>query len=696
MTKPRKPNRLINETSPYLLQHARNPVDWYPWGPEALDRACSENKLILLSIGYSACHWCHVMERESFENAEVAELMNELYVCIKVDREERPDLDKIYQASHQIFQKRPGGWPLTVFVKPHNLMPIFVGTYFPPADRGGMIGFSSLLQRIQSHYADNKDQFAEAYPQIKEAVTKSTSTVDRDASQSLRALPELCVRELKNAYDPVHGGFSSAPKFPLAAQIAALVQFSQSALSTARMRGLALQMAEHTLEAMANGGIQDHIGGGFCRYSVDERWEIPHFEKMLYDNAALLPLYAQAARICARREFEQVALDMAQWVVREMQSPEGGYYSAFDADSEGEEGKFYVWTAEAIQHLLTDEEFGIVNDHFGLDGAVNFEGKWHLRVETGLEDVARSHGVSIEAARNTLQSAKTKLFGHRSRRVAPDRDDKILVSWNGLMIRGMAAAAWMLGRPEFLDSAEKAVSFIRETMWKNGRLKAVAKDGKARFNAYLDDYIFLAAGLLELLQARWRSEDLAFAIELVDAVLKHFRDENTGLLFFTSDDHEDLLVRITPTYDDATPSGNGLAAHCLIRLGYVLGNTAYVEAGEKILHSLHATAEAMPTALGTTMCAIIEKFNPGTIVILRGKREQLKIWQQSIANSMPLTAYVLAIPDHEQDLPESLTLRKPVGGSPVGYVCKGHVCSAPFDSLEPLIAHLAENDALQH
>ena len=683
------PNRLINETSPYLLQHAYNPVDWYPWGQEALDLARAESKPILLSIGYSACHWCHVMERESFEDSKIAELMNNLYVCIKVDREERPDLDKIYQLAHQLFSRRSGGWPLTAFLRSEDMLPIFVGTYFPPVSAGGMPGFGELLTNIWVNYDKVREKYAARYQQLKESLAIVSALPDLEINHRQDELPVLGVRSLKEQFDAENGGFSDAPKFPHAIQIAALFRITHLNTATARVRHTAMDMALQCLEAMAKGGLQDHVGGGFYRYAVDEKWEIPHFEKMLYDNAQLMPLYAQASVIADRPDFEEVAMRTAHWVMSEMQSSQGGYFSTVDADSEGEEGKFYVWTVEAIRELLTDEEFDIADACFGLSGTANFEGKWHLREAEDIKTVARKRGLRFDEASAMLNTAKGKLFEHRGSRVPPARDEKILTSWNGLMIAGMAYAGRVLGQPEIIRSAERALSFIQAQMWRDGRLCVVAKDGRVRLNAYLDDYMYVALGVLELLQARWRSSDFAFLIELIETVRNHFMDDDSDAMYFTSNDHEELVARVTPSHDDAMPSGNGVAALLFIRLGYILGDTGYIDVGARILRALQPGIESMPAAFGSALFAITEKVDPGAVVVLRGPPDQLEHWQTSIARHTASCATVLAIPNDAQDLPGELALRSPVGSSTVGYVCRGYVCSAPCDSIEQLIAQVS-------
>ena len=682
------PNRLIHETSPYLLQHAYNPVDWYPWGEQAIDRAREENRLILLSVGYSACHWCHVMERESFEDSKVAKIMNENFVCIKVDREERPDLDTIYQTAHQMFNQRPGGWPLTAFLTPDEHAPIFVGTYFPPTERYGMPSFSQLLKNIANRYQERKDNLAEHNKVIKDAFSRMrlvTGDFDMPVDDSML---DTAVRDLIAQYDPVYGGFGDAPKFPHTTQLQLLLTYWQVRVRDAHFMDRALDIAVHTLESMAHGGLYDHVGGGFCRYSVDARWEIPHFEKMLYDNALLLPLFVDAGITAQRDDFHEIAIQTGLWVTGEMQSENGGYFSTLDADSEGEEGKFYAWTVDELKNILTYEEFKAIDVRFGLRGEPNFEGKWHLRIANSLDTVAKRSGLPQSEIPSLIETARKKLFDVRSKRVHPDRDEKILVSWNGLMIKAMSNAGRLLNRPDFVESAQSALGFVRSCMWKDGRLLATAKDERAHLNAYLDDYVFLADGVLELLQARWRTDEFEFVLELVDVMLNHFIDEESGAFCFTSDDHEPLLYRSVPTHDDSTPSGNGLAAHVLIRLGYLTGENRYLEAAQKIVQALQPAALHMPSSFGASLVAIEDLINPGTIVIVRGMSNEIGEWASACATYGPVNMMVFAIPIDADELPGLLAEKSGGESSPVAYVCSGFGCLPPCHSLDRLLENI--------
>jgi uncharacterized protein YyaL (SSP411 family) len=682
MDTPRHTNRLIHETSPYLLQHAHNPVDWHAWGAEALERARREDKPILLSIGYSACHWCHVMEHESFEDEAVARVMNDLFVCIKVDREERPDLDRIYQTAHQILAQRPGGWPLNMFLTPHDHMPFFGGTYFPREPRYGMPSFVDVLTRVAGFYHEKREEVLGQNEQLRSIFERLQPAAPAPGQHLNGATIERAVQDLARQYDRRYGGFGGAPKFPHPTSLELLLR--QHARSHERE---ALEMARHTLRAMALGGICDQVGGGFCRYSVDEQWMIPHFEKMLYDNAALLALYADAHAACGDGLFARTAMAIGEWTLREMQSPEGGYYSALDADSEGHEGKFYVWDAEEIRRLLAPGEWELIEARYGLAGTPNFEGRWHLHARLDDAALADRFQVTESEVITRLAAAHRKLFATRERRVRPGRDDKVLTSWNALMIKGMARAAWRLDRADFLASAERAFDFVRATLWKDGRLLATCKDGKAHLNAYLDDYAFLMDAGLELLQARWRTGDLEFVRTLADVVLDHFEDEAHGGFFFTADDHERLVHRPKPVSDDATPSGNGVAAFALARLGHLLGDLHCLNAASRALEALYRAVADYPSAHGALLAALDEHLHPPQVIVLRGEPEAMRPWLESARRGYVPWRLTFAIPA-DVALAGPLAERKPL--APVtAYVCEGHACQAPATTRAAFEAALA-------
>jgi uncharacterized protein YyaL (SSP411 family) len=617
-------NRLARETSPYLQQHATNPVDWYPWGEEALARARAEDKPILLSIGYSACHWCHVMAHESFEDAEVAGLMNRLFVNVKVDREERPDIDQIYQTAHQLFSRRAGGWPLTAFITPEQ-MPFFVGTYFPKTPRYGMPGFTQVLEGVARYYREKRDEIAEQNAQVANAFAQMTPDAGSREAFSGEPIAEA-IGGLKSSFDEAHGGFGAAPKFPHATDLELLLR-RYAAAGDAR----ALHVATFTLERMAEGGIYDQLGGGFCRYSTDASWTIPHFEKMLYDNGPLLRLYADAWAATGNPLFARVVEETADWTMREMQSPEGGYYSTLDADSEGEEGRFYVWTPDAARALLSDDEYEAVALRYGLDAPPNFEEHdWHLAIARPLSNVAAAVGRSEQEVAPLLESARRKLFTAREQRIRPGRDEKILTSWNALMIRGMARAAAVFGRDAWIASARRALDFIRATMWHQtadgGRLFATYKDGRAHLNAYLDDYAFLVDALVELLQADFRAADAALARSLAEVLLAQFEDVEGGGFFFTAHDHETLIHRPKPAHDNATPSGNGVAAFALNRLGHLLAEPRYTEAAERCLAAFYGGMQRYPAGYASMQMALEETLAPPEVIVLRGSAGEIDAW----------------------------------------------------------------------
>jgi len=506
-------NRLCKETSPYLLQHADNPVDWYPWGEEAFELGRQTGKPILLSVGYSACHWCHVMAHESFEDDATAALMNELFVNIKVDREERPDVDKIYQTAHQLLTQRGGGWPLTMFLSAVDQRPFFGGTYFPNEARYGMPSFSDLLVKVSSYYEENDAAIREQGIRLNEVLERLVPEAAADDLELTPAPAKQLRQLLSKNFDYDFGGHGGAPKFPHPATTEWLLRAWRNTANDDEPDIDALFMATLTLTRMAEGGIFDHVGGGFSRYSVDRYWQIPHFEKMLYDNGALLAAYSQAFLATGEQLFRQTASRTADWMLADMLSPDGGFYSSRDADSEGEEGKYYVWTPDEVGALLDDEQFGLVARRFGLDKEANFEGKWHLTVREPVDD-----------PESKIEAALRLLLAERETRVPPGRDDKQLTSWNALAIRGMAIAGRVLEREDLVDAAESACDFILENLIDDGRLLASYKDGQARFSAYLDDHAFMVDAILELLQSRWSKRHLDFAILLADLVLEYFED----------------------------------------------------------------------------------------------------------------------------------------------------------------------------
>ncbi|MGH8252940.1 MAG: thioredoxin domain-containing protein, partial [Steroidobacteraceae bacterium] len=537
-------NRLETETSPYLRQHAGNPVDWYPWGEEGLALARRERRPILLSIGYAACHWCHVMAHESFEDPAIAALMNARFVNIKVDREERPDLDRIYQLAHQLIARRGGGWPLTMFLMHDDQQPFFGGTYFPPQRRHGLPGFAELLDHVADYYRDNAGELRANARALTDALDGLQPPPAAD-SEALTAEPlQLCRQQLERSFDGDWGGFGAAPKFPHAPLVQRALRDWHASANQASPDLHALYMATLTLTRMAEGGLFDQLGGGFCRYSVDGRWEIPHFEKMLYDNALLLGAYAEAGAATGEALFVEVALRTAAWMREEMRAPGGAFYSSLDADADGSEGSFYVWNAAAVRQALPADEYAAFAARYGLDLPANFEGhSHHLIVATSIEAIAATLHTSSAAVDALLDRARAKLLAVRALRVRPERDEKVLTSWNALAIHGLASAARLLDRADLAADAASALAFLRQHHWRDGRLYATSAGGDARLSAYLDDHVFLAAAILELASVRFDAEELQFGCALLDAVLADFSDPERGGFYFTAAGHESLISR---------------------------------------------------------------------------------------------------------------------------------------------------------
>ena len=687
MQTPKFTNHLISETSPYLRQHAHNPVDWYPWGSEALERARREGKPIHLSIGYAACHWCHVMAHESFEDEATARLLNDNFVNIKVDREERPDIDRIYQIAQQMITQRGGGWPLTMFLTHDDQRPFFGGTYFPREPRYGLPGFRDLLPRVVEFYRTHGPEIRAQNEALVTALAGINYPPAPAGTELTDAPLKACRAQLASTFDRHYGGFGGAPKFPAPKVLERLLR-DWRASPTGDEAGLqSLHMASFTLQRMGDGGICDQLGGGFCRYSVDERWMIPHFEKMLYDNGALLAVYANFSLASADAFYAQVVLETARWALREMQSPEGGFYSSLDADSEGHEGRFYVWDREQVRHALSAEEFAVFAPRFGLDSTANFEGRWHLYVNATVEQIAAAVQRPAAEVGTLLESARTKLLALRAQRVRPSRDEKILTSWNALMIRGLAIAARAHNAELLAAAASRALEFLRERLWRDGRLFATYKDGRAHLNAYLDDYVYLVDAVLELQQVRFRAGELEFARQLTEVVLGHFADEANGGFYFTSDDHEQLIHRSKTFSDDAIPSGNGIAAFTLQRLGHLLGEPRYLTAAERTLRAAWPALEKYPVPHVTLVTALEELLQPPEIVILRGEAAAIEAWRRELARMFVPRRLVLAIPADAGDLPPALADKAPRGAA-VAYICRGSTCSAPVQSLEALLAQL--------
>jgi hypothetical protein len=675
-------NRLAEETSPYLLQHARNPVDWYPWGEEALEKSRREDKPILLSIGYSACHWCHVMERESFENDEIAALMNESFVSIKVDREERPDIDEIYMSAVQIMTGG-GGWPLTVFLTP-ELEPFYGGTYFPPEDRWGRPGFSTVLREIARVFREDRSRVRETSKALTERI-QGLAIVPASRELMTRSLIQLAARELALRFDSKEGGFSSAPKFPPSGAISLLLRYHASSRDPD-----ALAMVELTLDRMAAGGMYDHLGGGFHRYSTDASWLVPHFEKMLYDNALLARVYLEAYQVTGKEDYARVARETLDWVLREMQGEEGGYYSTQDADSEGVEGKFYVWSEEEVRRLL-----GAGADEFCRAYDVTASGNWE-----GENILHRSSGFSSGDAEleASLLEARLVLLREREKRVHPGLDDKVLTSWNGLMIIAMARGYRILGEERFLASARKAARFIEDRMEERGRLLATYRAGRARLKAYLDDYAFLLGAYVELFESDFGAHWLERASGLALALSELFRAEDGSGFYFTGSDHETLISRTKSGYDGAIPSGNAMAATYLLRLAEYTGSRDHAGLAAETLRAFHAQMERSPSAFAQMLAAVDHYLGPKRELVLVGRadaastREALRrIWSR-FAPDLALALLDPASPEAPRLSKAASLLEGKTAGpdpdKPRFYLCESYACQAPTDRLEEILGAL--------
>ena len=572
-------NELAGESSPYLRQHADNPVNWLPWSQQSLELARDQNKPILLSIGYSACHWCHVMAHESFEDETTAALMNQFFINIKVDREERPDIDRIYQTAHQLIAQRPGGWPLTMFLSPDDCLPFYGGTYFPNKPRHGMMAFGDLLKRIAEIFAAEPDKIKQQGLAIQQALIDIEIRENQNQRSADIGALDTFDEQLLKVHDAEFGGFGQAPKFPQPAIL-------QQALGRAFHRtpeDPVYRAIDFSLQQMALGGIQDHLGGGFYRYSVDEKWMIPHFEKMLYDNGQLLQVYAQAYRLTGKTLYRDAVDGIVTWLEREMRAPSGAYYAALDADSEGVEGKFYLWTPVQVEQIIGRELYPAFACQYGLDQAPNFEGTWHLHSYHDTLQILEKYGLDQEEYLSRQARIRDQLLAVRATRSRPGLDDKVLTSWNALVIRGLASAARVFVRQDYFDIAQRCLRAIKTDCWRDERLLALSATADKQLPAYLDDYAHLLQAILDCLQYEWSDTDLIFAVKLADQLLEYFADQEHGGFFFTAKDHEKLIQRPKSWPDEAMPSGNAVAALALHRLGLLTGNQVYTQAAEKAL-----------------------------------------------------------------------------------------------------------------
>src|SRR5581483_4496599 len=682
-------NRLAKETSPYLLQHAYNPVDWYAWGEEALQKAKNEDKPIFLSVGYSACHWCHVMAHESFEDEEIAKIMNEHFVNIKVDREERPDLDDIYQRVCQLATST-GGWPLSVFLTP-NQKPFYVGTYFPKdGNHYGLPGFRTILLQLADAYHNKKQEIVAASGEFMNALVQMARDVAAAGTPAGKTNLERSILDeaavgLIQMGDPIYGGFGQAPKFPNASSLLFLLRYYDIS-GMNRFRDFVV----FTADKMAAGGIHDQLGGGFARYSTDQKWLVPHFEKMLYDNALLAQLYAELYQITKDDRQIKIVRKTLDFVMREMTHPEGGFYSAQDADSEGEEGKFYVWHKKEIADILSDQAAtDIFCEHYGVTEGGNFEGKNILNMRVPLASLGLRYGKTPEQTAQIIKDASAKLFAAREQRVRPGRDEKILTSWNGLMISGFAKGYAVTGDSKYLKAAKDAVKFVESKIASSdSRLLRTFKDGESKLNAYLDDYAFYAGALLDLFAVDSRQEYLDKAIKYTDFMLKHFWDEKDGNLFFASDDHEKLIVRTKNFYDLAIPSGNSIAASNLLRLYHYTQNKDYLERATSIMKAGARPAAENPFGFGQLLISIyLYVKKPVEVTVITGGNSAMAGWLNRQFLPDGINAIISA--DELQLLQKYPYFQGRQGdGNETAFVCRNFTCSLPLKSQKDLEAQL--------
>jgi uncharacterized protein YyaL (SSP411 family) len=664
-------NHLINESSPYLLQHAHNPVDWYPWGEEAFAKARSENKPVLLSIGYSACHWCHVMAHESFEDEDIAKLMNDLYVNIKVDREERPDLDQIYMNAVQMMTHH-GGWPMTVFLTPDGV-PFYGGTYFPPQDRYNIPGFPRVLISVAEAYRDRRSDIAETGTSLINELQRLNQPGDSSLPVN-KELLDAAYAGMEKSYDSLNGGFGGAPKFPPAMSLEFLLR---TYVRTGNQD--ALDMVEHTCEKMARGGMYDQLGGGFHRYSVDAKWLVPHFEKMLYDNALLSRLYLHYYQLTQTELARETAAGILDYVLREMTDPAGGFYSTQDADSEGHEGKFFVWDLDEIKSVLGEADFSSFVSYYDVTEGGNFEGKNILNVNP--------------SATRPSEESRRKLFELRETRIKPDRDEKIITAWNGLMLASFAEAGVILGRADYTDAARKNADFVLANLRRDGLLRRTYKDGVAKFNAYLEDYAFLIEGLVTLYETGGELRWLKEAIALTDRMIEEFLDTEGGGFFFTGKSHEALIVRSKDYFDNATPSGNSVAVSALLRLGILTDNSRYREIAQAVLNEVAGSVRRYPSGFGYTLSAMdFFLSNPKEVAIVGKDETDIKpllevVWAKYLPNKV-VAPGIVAGPDEFEAIP-LLHHRPLIDGKAAAYVCQNYTCQHPVNDPAALTMQLS-------
>ncbi len=677
-------NNLINETSPYLLQHAHNPVDWHPWGDAALSKARAENKPILLSIGYSACHWCHVMEHESFENEDIARLMNENFVNIKVDREERPDLDQIYMNAVQMMTGQ-GGWPMTMFLTPEGV-PFYGGTYFPPADRYNMPGFPRILASVAEAFRSQPDQVASTATAMLGELRR-VGLAEQSRELLTNDILDSAFRRISANYDSTNGGFGGAPKFPPAMNLEFFLHSHHRTGSNE-----ALEMVEHSARKMSEGGMYDQLGGGFHRYSVDAKWLVPHFEKMLYDNALLSRMYLHLYQVTKNPASRRIAEETLDYVVREMTDTGGGFYSSQDADSEGEEGEFFVWSLREILEVLGDGDGDLFCQYFNVSEGGNFEGQNILHISSSIEDAAARNKVSVDELQAIVDRGREKLFAVREQRIKPGRDEKVLTAWNGLMLASFAEASAILERSDYRKIAEANARFLLFHLQKDGLLLRTHKDGEAKLNAYLEDYACLIEGLICLYEATGELNWIESAVTLADKMIEQFWDESEGGFFFTGKSHEKLIIRSKEFMDNATPSGNSIAALSLLRLSLLIANDDYHRRATAVLRLMADQIRRYPSAFGFALSALDFYLDSPLEVVLVGSPdprldELLRtVWRTYLPNRVIATCRK----DHEQAaaIVPLFTGRDTLANEPTAFVCRANTCQRPVNTPDDLVAQL--------
>lgn len=677
------PNKLANARSPYLLQHKDNPVDWYPWGKEALDKAKQENKPIFLSVGYAACHWCHVMEHESFENEAIAAKLNEHFVCIKVDREERPDIDQIYMNAVQMMTGQ-GGWPMNVFLTPDR-KPFYAGTYWPPAPRAGMPGFPTVIDAVADAWNDRQADANKFADEITESLKEVASGPSSDATAvaAVATIDHACQRLIR-VHDDKWGGFGQAPKFPHVSDIELLLRCHHR-----RPDAAAIAAVRTTLDKMASGGIYDHLGGGFARYSVDERWLVPHFEKMLYDNGGLASVYLHAYQLTGDANYATVADETLRYLVRDMTDAAGGIHSSEDADSEGEEGKFYVWSVDEIVSVLGEQRGRRFTQIYDVTAAGNFEGHNILNLPVPIATLAQDNGWDLPAVMKELAEDREKLRLHRDKRIHPGRDDKVLTSWNGLAIEALSLGSRVLGKPEYAAAAEQAASFVWDTMrGEDGRLLHAFRDGHAHLAAYLDDYAYTIEAFVALYEATGRARWIERATKLAEQMIEHFEDDQAGGFFYTADDAEALISRTKDWHDNSIPSSNGSAAAGLIRLGRLTDNEAFLTAGERTLLAGTEVIEKQAAAAAKLLLALDSWHHGNRQVVVSGPTAEANqaLLDALYRKFLPHTTIAIVTgeaPD-KGPLAKLIAGKNPQDGQATVYVCQNYTCDAPQSGPEAL------------